>query len=126
MSRGTHEGLDRMSDANNDDVAPMATVVWLLPAILLVVAVLPLPYGYYTFLRIVVFLAAGFIAFTTFSHSEQLGFWTVAFALIALLFNPIIPVFLEREMWFVIDLAVAAAFIVYGMAERSKARTGDS
>jgi len=35
--------------------------VWIIPAILLLVAVAAMPYGYYTFLRIAVCGAAGFL-----------------------------------------------------------------
>jgi hypothetical protein len=35
--------------------------------------------------------------------------------LVALLFNPVVPVHLTREIWFFIDLAVAAIFAVYAL-----------
>ncbi len=107
-----------MKPANSNE--PTHAALWLLPAIMLLIAILPLPYGYYTFLRIVVCITAGIIAFKVHSKTNSLGFWVVSFALIALLFNPIIPVFLTRELWFFINLAVAGLFVVYGIRQAKK------
>lgn len=95
-------------------------VVWILPAIMLVVAVMPLPYGYYTLLRIVVSIAAGLVAFSVYSKSQSVSVWVAVFGLLALLFNPIIPVHLDRELWFIIDLGAAATFLTYGILSRER------
>jgi len=87
------------------------------PAIMLLVAILPLPYGYYTLLRIVVCISATIIAYEAYEKINRLGFWAVCFSLTALLFNPIIPIFLDRELWFFIDLVVAGLFVLYGFGQ---------
>lgn len=94
--------------------------LWLLPATMLLIAILPLPYGYYTLLRIVFCITASIMAFNVYSKTNSLGFWVITFALIALLFNPIIPVFLTRELWFFIDIAVAGLFVVCGIRLTNK------
>ena len=38
-----------------------------------------------------------------------------AFVAVALLFNPLFPVHLSRELWAGIDVATAAMFIAYGV-----------
>ena len=75
--------------------------------ILCVVAVLPLPYGFYTFLRLVVSVAGIFAAIEL---KREENFLWVLFGGIVLLFNPLIPVYLSRELWFPIDLFVAGCF----------------
>jgi len=85
---------------------------WLVPAVLLIVAIFPLPYGYYTFLRVVVCGTAIFVAWRSYNNSSSFirsssAFW----ALVAVLFNPFIPVHLTKSIWVVIDLAVALAYL---------------
>ena len=75
--------------------------------LLCLAAVFPLPYGFYIFLRLAV-SAAGAIA--AFSLQKEGNFLWVVFGAIALLFNPIIPIYLDREIWFFIDLIVAGCF----------------
>lgn len=83
--------------------------VWLVPAAMLVVAVFPLPYGYYTLLRLVVCVAASVLVWQELRARGGVSAWTVGLALVALLFNPIVPIYLDREAWLPIDLAAAAA-----------------
>lgn len=80
--------------------------------VLLLIAVLNLPYGYYQFLRLVVSISSGILAFTFF-EKESTG-WVLGFGAIALLFNPMFPVYSDKETWIMIDLIVAGVFFVSG------------
>jgi hypothetical protein len=64
-----------------------------------------LPYGYYTFLRIAIFGFCAVVAF--FGFTEKSHVWGLAFLLLAILFNPIIPVYLNRQTWFWLDVGAA-------------------
>lgn len=68
---------------------------------------LPMPYFGYTLVRVGVTVAC-LIAMSTMPRKKFLGIssniWLVA---IAVLYNPIAPIFLNRELWIVIDLVVA-------------------
>jgi hypothetical protein len=75
--------------------------------LLCLLAVLPLPYGFYTFLRLAVSAAGVFAAIEL---MREKNFLWVLFGAIVLLFNPLIPVYLDREVWFPIDLFVAGLF----------------
>lgn len=78
---------------------------------LLLFALFNLPIGYYTFLRIVVTIGA--IAVVIKEFDNGLGFWVIAFGLIAILFNPIIPVYLhDKEVWMPIDIISALLFLI--------------
>jgi hypothetical protein len=77
-------------------------------AALLFIAVAPLPYGFYTLLRIAVCLAAAFSAYADFTGART-G-WAIAWAVVAILFNPLIPVHLSKDIWMVLDIAAGALF----------------
>ncbi len=76
---------------------------------LLLLALVDLPIGYYTLLRIVVTIGAVAIVVTEFENG--INFWVIAFGLIAILFNPLIPVYLgDKSAWMPIDLITAILF----------------
>jgi hypothetical protein len=72
-----------------------------------------LPYGYYTFMRIVVCGIAGLIAFAGIRDRPVVQAWSVLLALIAVLFNLLVPVHLDRQTWFYLDLGAAAVFVAH-------------
>lgn len=110
-----------MSTKESEHRSKTSPALWLLPGLMLIAAVLPLPYGYYTLLRIVVSLAAAFICYSVFIEENRVSTWTAVFGFLALLFNPIIPVYLSRETWFALDLAGATIFFMFGFSRyRSK------
>jgi len=73
---------------------------------MLIFAILPLPYGYFTLLRLVVCTTAILTSPSLFGRQPS---FALAFGAIAALFNPILPVFLLKAFWIVIDLGVAGA-----------------
>lgn len=88
-------------------------LVWLAPAILLIVATSHLPYGYYTFTRIVTCGAAAIIAFAGFKGHPVNQVWAVPLVLVAILFNPIIPIHLARQRWIYLDFGAAGVFAAH-------------
>ena len=84
---------------------------WLLAsAVALVAATPPIwPYAYYTLLRVLVCgVSIGAIVML---RADFPGL-AAAFVLVALLFNPIIPVYLDKAVWVIIDIAAAIFFFV--------------
>ena len=77
------------------------------------------PYGYYTLLWLIVCGTAACLAFLA-SEGRRLG-WAIVLGLIALLFNPILPVRMRRSDWvpFHIGEAVllAVAAIRFGRSQ---------
>ena len=75
-------------------------------AFLLFIALIPgLPYGYFTLLRII---CTGCFAYLTYKCiDEEIKVWGWIFAFMAILFNPIIPIYLSRGTWGVIDSITA-------------------
>jgi len=76
--------------------------------ILLILALFEMPYGYYIFLRIVVFISA--LLNIPANYRKQKTEMIIIYGLIAVLFNPIIVVFFERESWMIIDIVVAGIY----------------
>lgn len=75
---------------------------------MLLLAIADLPYGYYTILRIIVTIVAGITAFIASEQDNEI--WMLLFGAIAILFNPIIPIYLDKDAWLVIDIIVAILF----------------
>lgn len=70
-----------------------------------------LPYGYFTLLRFVVCAVGAYLAYKTYEGNKE-SIWVWLFGGIAVLFNPIIPIHLQRETWWVIDLIVGVFFLL--------------
>jgi hypothetical protein len=94
-------------------------------ALLIITAVMPLlaipqwwPYGYYQILRWVVTIIAGLVSLET--YENHLPIWTFILVAIALLFNPIIPVYLDKATWVPIDFIVSILFFYAAHSLRVK------
>ena len=85
-------------------------LTWYIPAGMLVVAVLPLPYGYFMFLRLVITAAAAYVAYENFN--KDIPGWGIIFVGVSLLFNPFYIVYFDKPLWVVIDIVVAALFFI--------------
>jgi hypothetical protein len=78
-------------------------------AVMLVVGALPMPYGYYTLLRIVACGLFGFLAYDIYIRGGKVLPWVFGF--MAVLFNPLIKIHLPKEVWIFIDVVSAAALV---------------
>ena len=79
-----------------------------------------LPIKYYTFLRIIVFIGCLLILF----NKKVNYYWKLPFIPIALLFNPIIPVYLYiKSYWIPLDIIAGILFLLvsfYGYTNSHK------
>ena len=78
------------------------------------------PYSYYIFLRWFIFVAA-IITAIGFGKSKLTG-WAIVFGALAFLFNPIIPVYLNKSSWVLIDFVSAILFFLaaYSVKKETK------
>lgn len=70
-----------------------------------------LPYGFFTLLRFVVCAVSIYLTYKVYDNESD-SLWVWVFGGIAVLFNPIIPIHLQRETWWIIDLVVGIFFIL--------------
>ncbi len=91
----------------------LPAALWLVPTAALLFALAPLPYGYYTLLRIVVCAASVLIAYNSFQRVGKVSLGSGVMIGIALLFNPLIPIHLSREIWAPIDIGAAFVFAMH-------------
>ena len=88
----------------------------LIPIGMSLAALLPLPYGFYNLLRLVVCLFAVLVAYDLTKRTRANGTNLLLWAMVglALLFNPVVPITLgERLLWAPFNIAAAAAFGLY-------------
>ncbi len=91
----------------------MTNLLPFLPAAMLFGSLLDgLPYAYFQLLRWVVCISAGLWAYHGYERDDKL---TMAiFIPIAILFNPIAPVYLRRGTWIPIDVISGLLFLARG------------
>jgi hypothetical protein len=91
----------------------------LICAALLIIGMADLPIGYYTLLRIVVTIGAVAVVVTEFENG--INFWVITFGLIAILFNPLIPVYLnDKSAWMPIDIIGGIIFVIKSFTLKQK------
>jgi hypothetical protein len=82
--------------------------VFVAAAFVALISIFPFDTGFYTFTRIVLSLSAICAVFKLLPQND--GTW-IPFALLGVLYNPIIPVYLnDKEPWIVINLITAIGF----------------
>lgn len=80
--------------------------------VMLFLAIPPIwPYGYFQLLRWVVTATAVYNGYL--AHKADSRAWTLAMGVIAILFNPIAPIFLAKGVWVFLDIGVAVVFLIF-------------
>lgn len=87
----------------------MPTPVIYICAAMLFLGAVPLPYGYYTLLRLVACGVFGFAAFTAHERKNIVLPWI--YGMIALLFNPVFKVHFSKGTWALLDVAAAVVLL---------------
>jgi hypothetical protein len=84
-------------------------IFWITPIVIMVIGLLPMPYGFYSLSRIVVCACSVYFAFQLFKKEDMTFVWVFGF--LAVLYNPIIPVHLyDKEIWIVINIVTGIIF----------------
>ncbi len=88
----------------------MPVQVVYITALLLFVAILPLPLEFYSLLRVI---AAGTFAWGAYRNfGKKLFLLPLVYSLFAIVFNPIMEINLAREFWIPIDLIAAVILLL--------------
>lgn len=86
------------------------TIVKVIAIIMLFWALADNPYGYYQILCWVVVGVTGYSAYLAYKQGKNV--WTWVLAITAILFNPIAPIYLDREIWSMLDVIVAVIIFI--------------
>ena len=89
----------------------MPVAVIYIAAGMLFVGAFPLPYGYYLLLRLVTTGSFAWAAYVAYSKQDKILPWV--FAVLALLFNPIIKIHLPKELWAVVDVGAGILLLAF-------------
>lgn len=87
---------------------------WIIAGALLF-ALAPLPIGYYTLLRFVVCLLSLYFVYTVYQQEKKISTSLLIFILIAIIFNPIKPLYFSKEVWRILDISGTLWFLWYGL-----------
>ncbi len=87
-------------------------------AVMLLLCLAPMPYGYYQLIRFVAMVAFAYFAYCYFKSDE--GGVGCIFIVLALLFQPIFKIALGRTLWNVLDVIVAIGLAYLVVKEKSK------
>lgn len=77
--------------------------------LLVIATLLAPPYGFYRFMRIAICVVSLYYSYHFLQSSRP--FLTFIFLILAILYNPIYPIYLTRTIWQPINLMSAAYFI---------------
>lgn len=88
-------------------------------AVLLLLCLFNMPYGYYILVRLVAAVGFVYFAYKYYEMKKEKLVWT--FGALALLFQPFVKMPLGRNLWNIVDVAVAILLIVLFLRkERNK------
>lgn len=74
------------------------------------------PYGYYQIIRWVVSITGVSVAHE--AYQKKLMGWAVTMIIVAILFNPIAPIYLAKGTWILIDIVVA--ILMFSVSKKFK------
>lgn len=79
-------------------------------AVLLLLCLADMPYGYFVFVRIVAMIGFAILAYqaSRMEHNTE----TIIYVGLAILFQPLIKIALGRPIWNIVDVIVAAGLII--------------
>ncbi len=94
----------------------MMKYLYIILAVMLLLCLAPMPYGYFMLVRFVMMLACGGLAYRYFKLNKQIAMWV--FITLALLFQPLYKIVLGRAIWNVVDIFVAVFLVILFFVEK--------
>ncbi len=87
-------------------------------AILLLLCLSPMPYGFYNLVRIIVIIIMTIFAYSYYKKNKiEL---CITFVGLVVLFQPIVKIPLEKEIWNIVDILVAGLLLYLTITENKK------
>lgn len=96
--------------------------VYLILAVLMLLCLAPMPYGYFQLVRFVAMVVFGVLAYRYYQINKTVA--ACVFGVLALLFQPIYKIALGRAVWNIVDVIVAVLLIaLFVMEKRIEGKT---
>lgn len=108
-----HQRNEVIEKIENEEDKPLK--FWKIPIALIVlfsISIFDLPYGFYTFLRISVCLLSLFFAFIYYGYKEKISLLSATAIAIAILWNPVLPIYLDKETWVGLDVMAISIEVI--------------
>ncbi len=83
--------------------------IWYFPALLLIIAIFPLPLGYYQVLRLIIVSLSLWLAYRNYNKNTTIS---IIYITLSILFNPFHQFNLGKSIWIWIDIAAAIVFLI--------------
>lgn len=93
----------------------MGLKIKLVLAVLLLLCLFKMPYGYYQFVRLAALAGFGYLAYDFYKQGRQIH--AIISAGLAILFQPVVKIVFSREIWNILDIAAAALLIISAVIE---------
>lgn|ERR1035437_7524784 len=88
------------------------TIIKIVLAIIFLLCLLHMPYGYYQIARFVGMLGFVLLAYLSYQQNKTVNLEVIIYVCLALLFQPFLKVALGRTIWNAIDVIVSAGLIM--------------
>lgn len=95
----------------------------ILPFVLILIfllSIFDMPYGFYTFARIAIFALSLVFLYILYNHNEDFSLKFIPIIVIAILWNPIFPIYLDKETWVVLDIVAIITEIIVSILSIKK------
>lgn len=89
----------------------------LILSLLFLLCLAPMPYGFYSLVRFVAMIAFAIYAYAYYEKKNNR--LAVAFLSLAILFQPLLPIYLGRTLWNIVDVLVAIFLIILYIKENN-------
>lgn len=93
-------------------------IIKIVLAVLFVICLAEMPYGYFQFVRFLGMIGFSFLAFNEYER-ENKG-WVIFYIVSVILINPVFKISLGRELWNIIDIIWAIVLVGTIIFDRNK------
>lgn len=91
---------------------PKFFILPLIIAGILFISIAELPYGFYTAMRIVVPILSAIFLFFIYIDKDDFHLMMIPNIIIVILWNPIMPIYMDKESWVMIDAIAGISQII--------------
>lgn len=88
--------------------------------LMLLLALLHMPYGYYQLLRLVITIQTFYIGYSLFQKDSQINNQIIYWGLILLIYNPVFKISFSREIWIIVNIVTIISLIIKLQTNKEK------